>query len=115
MLEVKLERVLELIGTRHGAAQELADAIDLPKNSVTGWRSGRLKSYKKYAPQIAEYYGVSLDWLSGRTDDRTGIKKDAPSEDETLDDTVRQITAKMRTMNKQELDRLLAMIKLLEK
>ena len=44
--------------------------MGLAKNTVTEWKSGRSKSYTKYAPQIAAYYGVSLDWLSGATDEK---------------------------------------------
>lgn len=78
-MDIMLERILELVGSKHGAAQNLTDAIGLPRNSVTGWRSGRLKSYKKYAKQIADFYGVSLDWLSGLTDEKE-IKKASPDE-----------------------------------
>ena len=63
-----LERILELVGTKHGAKKELTDALGLPSNLVTEWKQGRVKSYPKYAPQIADHYGVSMDWLSGKTD-----------------------------------------------
>jgi transcriptional regulator with XRE-family HTH domain len=56
---------------------KLAEQIGMPPNVVTDWKNGRLKSYTKYAAQIADYYNVSLDWLSGKTD----IKKDAVSND----------------------------------
>ena len=69
-MDIMLNRILTLIGTEHGSAQKLVKAIGASKNAVTEWKSGRSCSYTKYAPQIADYYGVSLDWLSGLTDEK---------------------------------------------
>lgn len=65
-----LKRTLELIGEKHGESQKLVKAIGAPKNAVTEWRGLRSTSYKKYLPAIADYYNVSLDWLSGRSDQK---------------------------------------------
>lgn len=67
-MDIMLERILSLLGTDHGDARKMAIAIGAPKNAVTDWKAGRIKSYAKYAPQIAEYYGVSMDWLTGVSD-----------------------------------------------
>lgn len=64
-MDIMLERIFDLIGTRHGEIKRLADAIHVSPNTITDWKAGRVKSYPKYAPQIAEFYGVSLDWLCG--------------------------------------------------
>lgn len=78
-MDIMLQRILELIGDKHGSAQELTRAINCPKNAITAWKAGRTTSYKRYAPQIADHYGVSLDWLSGLTDEKE-IKKASPDE-----------------------------------
>lgn len=67
-MDIMLQRILELIPKKHGSKKELADAIGINSNSISEWKAGRAKSYPKYAPKIAEYYCVSLDWLSGKTD-----------------------------------------------
>jgi transcriptional regulator with XRE-family HTH domain len=69
-MDIMLQRILLLLGDRHGSVKELADFLGVSGNTVTNWKSGLAKSYTKYAPQIAEYYGVSLDWLSGLTDEK---------------------------------------------
>ncbi len=84
-MDIMLQRILELVGSRHGSGQELVQALGLSKNTVTDWKAGRLKSYTKHAPQIAEYYGVSLDWLSGVSDDMS-IKKEASPVSETSEE-----------------------------
>lgn len=78
-MDIMLAKIIELIGAKHGSAQELVRAIGCPKNAVTDWKAGRSRSYKEYAPQIAAFYGVSLDWLSGLTDEKE-IKKASPDE-----------------------------------
>ena len=77
---VMLQRILELIGDKHGATKQLAEAIEVSPNTISNWKSGTNKSYTKKADKIADYYGVSVDWLCGRSDDRE-IKK-APTEGE---------------------------------
>lgn len=67
-MDIILSRILALVGKKHGAKKELCDAINIKPNTVTEWEKGRSKSYPKYAPQIAAYYGVSLDWLTGLSD-----------------------------------------------
>ena len=69
-MDIMLNRVLQLIGSKHGAQKELSDYIGIKSSVITDWKSGKNKSYRRYAPQIAAYYGVSLDWLSGATDEK---------------------------------------------
>lgn len=78
-MDIMLQRILELIGDKHGATKQLAEAIEVSPNTISNWKSGTNKSYTKKADKIADYYGVSVDWLCGRSDDRE-IKK-APTED----------------------------------
>jgi len=80
-MDIMLERTLELIGTKRGAIKALADYLGISGNNISDWKSGKNKSYRQYAPQIAEYYGVSLDWLSGLSDER-GTKKGPANNDE---------------------------------
>ena len=111
-MDIMLERILSLVGAKHGAAIELCHALGIARNAVTEWKSGRVKSYRKYAPQIAAYYGVSLDWLSGATDDRA--QKIAPSPEEDEASKLRQRVAdKLNDMSEDQLERLLAVIDLI--
>lgn len=69
-MDIILERVIELLGRKHGATKELADTLGVSGGAITNWKNGHSKSYTKYLPQIADYYGVSLDWLSGRSEQK---------------------------------------------
>lgn len=58
-----LERIVECIGPKHGAKKDLAMHLDIHPNVITNWLGGRNKSYMKYLDQIAEFYGVSVQYL----------------------------------------------------
>ena len=54
---------------------DLAAFLGISKNVITDWKSGRIKSYTKYLHGIAQFLGVSVEYLRGETD----IKK-APAQ-----------------------------------
>lgn len=107
-----LERILSLIGSKHGAAIEFCSALGLPRNMVTEWRSGRSKSYRKYTAQIAAHYGVSLDWLSGVTDDRG--QKNTPTPKSEGSDVRRKIDLMLNEMSEEQLKKYLSVLELLD-
>lgn len=68
-MDIIFDRLKTLIGSSHGSKKALSEYLGLKsQNTISDWLGGRAKSYQKYLPQIAEYYGVSLDWLSGNSD-----------------------------------------------
>jgi len=69
-MDIMLQRIIELLGHKHGSVKELAGAIGVSGNLISDWKAERAKSYPKYAPAIADHYGVSLDWLSGRSNEK---------------------------------------------
>lgn len=79
-MDIMLKRILELMGNKHGSAKDLANHLGVSPNRITDWKAGRVKSFPKYATQIADYYNVSLDWLSGKTD----IKNAAPKRNDAI-------------------------------
>ena len=109
-MDIMLQRILELVGTKHGSSQELVQALGLSKNTVTDWKAGRLKSYPKYAPQIAEYYGVSVEWLSGLSDIK---EKKTPSEDGVKNEKLASIHARLEKLGEDKLDAFISMLDLM--
>lgn len=76
-LGIVLERILMLIPRKsdgkflHGAKKEFCEKLGLPPNTVTEWISGRSHSYFRYVYQIADAYGVNVEWLKGETDEKS--------------------------------------------
>ena len=58
-----LDKICELLKQQGKKQKDLTDYLGITKNSFTDWKSGRIKSYTKHIPKIAEFLGVSTDYL----------------------------------------------------
>ena len=65
-----LNRIIDLMKLKNCDNQMLASALGLNRQVVTDWKAGRSKSYMKYLPQIADYLGVTVDYLLGKPDEK---------------------------------------------
>ena len=63
-----IDIIVLLLKQKGKTQKELTDFLGVSKNTFTDWKSGRIKSYNKYLPQIAEFFDVSVDYLTGRTE-----------------------------------------------
>ena len=61
-----LTRILTLLDEQHIQQKELSDYLGLSKCAMTGWKNGNNTSYMKHLPKIAEFFGVSVDYLLGK-------------------------------------------------
>ena len=62
---------LKLLRTEQGFTQEkAAQALGIPPRSYQRLEMDGCKTHYDTLIKIADYYGVSLDWLTGRTDVR---------------------------------------------
>ena len=69
-MDVMLDRILQCMGTTHGAGKALADSLGVSPNVVTNWKNGSNHSYRKYANQIAQFYGVTVEYLRGESEQK---------------------------------------------
>lgn len=60
-----LDRIVELMKQNQCENRDLAKHLNLNRQVVTDWKAHRSKSYKKYLPQIAGFFGVSVEYLLG--------------------------------------------------
>lgn len=87
-MDIMLERILSLIPKDddgkyvHGAKAEFAKSIGYNDGAIVSmWIKGTSTSYKNKLHEISEKYGVSVNWLRGKTDD-PGIKEARATEGE---------------------------------
>ena len=58
---------LKELRLQHGFSQEeLAEQIGIKQNSYSDWETGKCKPNYEKLEKIADFFGVSLDWLFGR-------------------------------------------------
>lgn len=65
-----LDTIKALLKSEKKTQQELCQYLGVSKQAFTEWNGGRNTSYKKYLPQIAEFFGVSVDYLLGKTEQK---------------------------------------------
>ena len=66
-----LDRILMLLKENNMQQKDLAKAIGLSSNALTGWKNGNNSSYIKHLPKIAEFLNVSVDYLLGNETEST--------------------------------------------
>lgn len=64
-----IDRVLELMRNSEKSENALEKAIGLAQGSIKNWRNGKSKPSLEAVSKIADYFGVSVDYLLGKTDD----------------------------------------------
>lgn len=62
-----LDKIIELLTEQNRKQKELTDYLGIEKSIFSAWKIGDSVSYKKYLPEISNFFGVSVDYLLGRT------------------------------------------------
>jgi transcriptional regulator with XRE-family HTH domain len=68
--------ICELLKVNNLQQKDLCEALNLTNKSFTEWKAGRSVSYMKRLPEIADYFGVSVNYLLGKETQ----KENAPGE-----------------------------------
>ena len=68
ILKIFSERLKDLLDERNLSIKKFAEDIKIPRTTINNWIL-QIKSPKiYYVCEIADYFGVSLDYLLGRED-----------------------------------------------
>mgnify|MGYP002676315481 CR=1 FL=1 len=93
-MDITLERMLTLIpkkengNFKHGALSQFARSIGFKDGHiVSDWIAGNSESYKNYIYQVSALYHVSVEWLQGKTEDKS-IKETPDPKIEGVDDKI---------------------------
>lgn len=67
--EKKMQQRLIGLRKRRGLCQhEVAEKVGMSQCAVCAYETGRSVPKLEFLDAIADFYGVSIDWLTGRTD-----------------------------------------------
>lgn len=67
-MDITIERISDLLPEKKISQKQFMADLKLSTATFSEWKAGRVKSYKKYIEEIADYLSVSVDYLLGRTD-----------------------------------------------
>lgn len=82
--EQVLQRICDLLKEQKTQQKDLCEALNLKNKSFTEWKAGRSTSYMKKLPEIADYFGVSVNYLLGYEEIKKAPEEDDLSEGEKL-------------------------------
>lgn len=112
-MDIVLERILSLIPKDpdgkyvHGAKTKFAKKIGYNDGAIVAmWENGSSISYNKKLYQIADQYHVSVEWLQGKTEDKS-IKETPDPKIEGVSPTVQELFDFIDTATDAELNELL--------
>ena len=74
--------------------QELADILHVSKGTVGMWETGRREPNTEILSELADFYGVTVDYLLGRD-------QLSPAQEAAVQETIRtleELTQRLRTM-----------------
>jgi transcriptional regulator with XRE-family HTH domain len=104
------EKYLELCAKAGKSPSCVALEISLSKTTVNRWKNGGGVT-DATALKVANYFGVSPEWLKGETEDPSaGIKKDPIPKDEVVSSAKQKLLDSVDGMSDEQLEKLLGLI-----
>ncbi len=70
-----INKILSIMKEKKISQKSLADFLDVGEYTISQWKKGTTKSYIKYIDKIADFLGVSTDYLLGTTEITLGEKQ----------------------------------------
>lgn len=77
-------RIKELRKMRHVTQKELSNFLGVAQNTLSYWEQGKYDIDNASLKKLADYFGVTVDYLLGRTDDPNPPKPRLPDELQAL-------------------------------
>lgn len=94
-----LNKIISLLRETKRTQKDLCTYLGLNPWTFSEWKAGKSESYKKYLPQIAEFFGCSVDYLLGKEQKKEAVQKDSLNEKQK--DEIRRLFDQM-TPDQQE-------------
>lgn len=76
-----VSKIFLLLDEKNKKQNELSTFLGISKGTISEWKNGKSKSYAKYLPQIAEFFDVSIEYLTGKSENKKNYKEDITDED----------------------------------
>ncbi len=96
-----LTTIKQLLRERKKLQKDLCAYLGINPQAFTEWNRGKNTSYKKYLPQIAEFFGCSVDYLLGKEQKKEAVQTDSRSREEKIDELM-SLYAKLSSERKEK-------------
>lgn len=102
-----MERVDELTKEKGLTGKQVMEQCGISKNSFVNWRNGRMPT-KTTKKTLADFFGVSVEYLMGETDDRT--QKNSPGQVTEACEAKKNLLSAVAELSEDECKNVLALI-----
>lgn len=58
-----INKIIRLLEDKGFTQKDLTDYLAIDKSTFSQWKNGKSQSYNKYLPEIAQFLGVSVDYI----------------------------------------------------
>lgn len=108
--ETKMNRIKELRLEHELTQKELATALNITQDSISLWETSKRIPDTCYVIQLADFFGVTTDYLLGREDDFGVVKRESPADkdSEELLSLYRELTPSTQEAIKETIRQLVA-------
>lgn len=104
------EKYVQLCNQVDKSPSAVAIELKLGKPSVSRWKTGS-KPRDSSILKVANYFGVSPEWLKGETDDPSaGIKKDPIPKDEAVSSAKQKLLDALDGLSDSQIEKLIGII-----
>ena len=104
---------LKALRSERGMSQtEFANKIGVAQNTVSNWENGNRLIDTETVARIADYFGVTIDYLLGRTDD---MNQNSVEENISFDDFTYAMYNESKELTEEDKQALLGLARLLKK
>lgn len=70
-----INKILSVMKEKKISQKSLADFLDVREYTISQWKNGKSQSYMKYINKIADFLGVTTDYLLGTAEISLGEKQ----------------------------------------
>ena len=115
-----LNKISEELKTQKRTQKELCEYLGINKTAFSEWKNGKSSSYKKYLPQIADFFNVSVDYLLEKTEIKTPVTDESDELNEYLEQLktrpeMRMLFSLTKSATKEDVEKAVAIIEALRK
>lgn len=103
------EKLCSLCSERNTTPTKLVTELGLSRGSVTNWKQGKIPHYQTLQ-KLADYFGVSVDYLLGKTKQKEKPSPEGESFEEDVVIVHRDGKAIVRRYTKEQLDAIEAIL-----
>lgn len=115
-----LNKISEELKTQKRTQKELCEYLGINKTAFSEWKNGKSSSYKKYLPQIADFFNVSVDYLLEKTEIKTPVTDESDELNEYLEELktrpeMRMLFSLAKGATKEDVEKAVTIIEALRK